>query len=523
MPQPQTASRTGAALCASAVLAVLPIAARAEVLVSEDFEDADLQARGWYDIARWGENDSLSIADAPEVKANTGQRCLKIRYAEGGTGGWMHIRFREGPHVYVRYYRLFPEGWEWPRGYGPHDSIVLAGSYGVPTDTDLSVYLDFWKSADTYVRVATARQKWGYGGYAQVLRKYGGVANRLPFNVDAPAKVQPGQWHCVEYYAKLSDPGQENGRLTLWVNGRLVSDLPGLPLVDENHAGILFNHWMLGPYFHGGSHKEQHNYLDSLVIATDYIGTLQQRGNQPPRAWFTQTRDWGSMTASFDASRSADPDGEIAEFAWDFGDGKHGQGKTVSHAYVDAGEFTVTLTVTDDEGEVHSFQRTITVGPTIGSGNGLKAEYYDGETLDGRAVIKVAPQIAFQRRGWDGRFLCSHVGDNQGDHYSCRWTGFLQPTHSGEYTLTFEVNDGGRLWLDGKLVIDAWDKPQTQSAAVGRLVAGRKYPIRVEHHKGTFEATRDWKALLYWQSPSMDKQLIPSTQFCLPEGFEEPF
>jgi hypothetical protein len=207
----------------------------------------------------------------------------------------MHARFKEVPEVYVRYYRLFPAGWEWPKGYGPHDSIVFAGSYGAPTDTDLSVYLDFWKSADTYVRVATARQKWGYGGYSHVLRKHGGVANRLPLNVQPPDKVQPGKWHCVEYYAKLSDAGKENGRLKLWVNGKLVSDLPGVPLVDERHAGILFNHWMLGPYFHGGSHKVQHNYLDSLVIATEYIGTLQQKGNQPPRAWFSQTREWKDL------------------------------------------------------------------------------------------------------------------------------------------------------------------------------------------------------------------------------------
>ena len=513
------ATGVGAALVISAVLAY---AAWAEVLVAEDFEDADLAARGWYDIAKWGPERSLSIAAEPEVRANTGKQCLRIRYAEGDTGGWMHIDFRKVPEVYVRYYRLFPEGWEWPKGYGPHDSIVFAGSYGVPTDTDLSVYLDFWKSADTYVRVATARQKWGYGGYAQVLRKYGGVANRLPFNVAAPDKVQPAKWHCVEHYARLSDPGQDNGHLKLWVNGKLVSDLPGLPLVDEKHAGIGFNHWMLGPYFHGGSHKEQCNYLDSLVIATDYIGTLQQHGNQPPRAHFVHTRDWGSMTAAFDASRSAEPDGTVAGFSWEFGDGESGEGKVVSHAYAREGQYTVTLTVADNKGETHAFQRTISVGRTIGSGNGLKAKYYDGEQLQGRPTILVASQIAFRRQGWDGRFLCSHVADNQGDNYSCRWTGLLQPTRSEEYTLTFEVNDGGRVWFDGKLIIDAWDRPQIRSAPVGRLVAGEKYPIRVEHHKGTYEATRDWKALLYWDSPSIERELIPATQLYLPEEFVEP-
>jgi hypothetical protein len=405
------------AVAAAAVVALLAAVGSADVLVREDFEDGELSRRGWYDIARWGGDKSLSIVDASEVKANTGGRCLKIRYAKGSTGGWMHTRFKETPEVYVRYYRLFPVGWEWPRGYGPHDSIVFAGSYGAPTDTDLSVYLDFWKSADTYVRVATARQKWGYGGYGEVLRRYGGVANRLAFNVDRPDKVELGKWHCVEYYARLSDPGKENGCLKLWVNGKLTSVVDGLPLVDERHTGILFDHWMLGPYFHGGSHKEQWNYLDSLVIATEYIGTLQQKGNQPPRAWFTQAREWGSMTAEFDASRSTDPDGVAAQFVWDFGDGHSGEGEAVSHTFAEGGDFTVSLTVADDKGATHSFQRNVTVGADVGSGNGLKAEYYDGEELDGRSVTKVARQIAFRRRGWNGRFLCSHVSDNQGDRY----------------------------------------------------------------------------------------------------------
>ena len=505
------------------LLALLAGASAGETLVQEDFEDGRLKARGWYDIAKWGADRSLSIAGEPEVKANTGAKCLKIRYAKGDTGGWMHVRFKNAVReVYCRYYRLFPKGWEWPRGYGPHDSIVFAGSYGAPTNTDLSVYLDFWKSGDTFVRVATARQKWGYGGYAQVLRKHGGVPNRLAFNVARPDKVVLGKWHCVEHYASLSDPGKENGRLMLWVNGRLVSDLGGLPLVDERHAGIRFNHWMLGPYFHGGSHKEQWNYLDSLVIATEYIGTLEQKGNQPPRARLVHSRDWGSMTARFDASRSADPDGRIAKHSWDFGDGQSSTGETVAHTYRRPGDHTVGLTVEDEKGQSHAASLAIRVGPAVGSGSGLKAEYFEGEELKGKAIVRTERQIAFRRRGWAGRYLRGEVGDRNGDNYSCRWTGFLQPTHSEQHTLTFEVNDGGRVWLDAKLVIDAWDRPQTASARLGKLVAGRKYPLRVEHHKGTYKATRDFKARLLWQSPSTPKQLIPPEQFYLPEGFAEP-
>jgi hypothetical protein len=53
-------------------------------------------------------------------------------------------------------------------------------------------------------------------------------------------------------------------------------------------------------------------------------------------------------------------------------------------------------------------------------------------------------------------------------------------------------------------------------------VAGRKYPIRIEHHKGTFKATRDFKALLFWEGPSTPRQPIPPEQLYLPAGFERP-
>ena len=262
--------------------------ARAEVLLQEDFEDANFTARGYDDIKSKDQaaHVLLSIAGPPEVQPRAGQHCLKISYPKGSTGGWLHARFKNVPEFYCRYYRFFPEGWEWPRGYGPHDTTTFAGSHGAPTDTDLTVYLDFWRSAETYVRVATARQKWGYAGYGEVLRKKGGVANRVAFNVAGPDLVELSRWHCVEYAATLNDAGKANGRLRLWVNGKLCSDMDGLVLVDETHAGILFNSWLLGPYFHNGSHKEQANYMDNLVIATRYVGTLEQAGNQRPRAHF---------------------------------------------------------------------------------------------------------------------------------------------------------------------------------------------------------------------------------------------
>ncbi|WP_025322790.1 choice-of-anchor D domain-containing protein [Deferrisoma camini] len=76
------------------------------------------------------------------------------------------------------------------------------------------------------------------------------------------------------------------------------------------------------------------------------------RSPRPPEAAFTADPTAGAapLAVSFDASASSDPDGSIASYAWDFGDGATAEGAVVSHTYRVQGTHTVRLTVTDDEG-----------------------------------------------------------------------------------------------------------------------------------------------------------------------------
>lgn len=67
------------------------------------------------------------------------------------------------------------------------------------------------------------------------------------------------------------------------------------------------------------------------------------------------------LLATLDGSSSSDPDGVIASFDWDFGDGTNASGGIVEHVYAAPGRFTVTLTVTDDGGLTGSDATTVTV------------------------------------------------------------------------------------------------------------------------------------------------------------------
>ncbi|MBN2464593.1 PKD domain-containing protein [candidate division WOR-3 bacterium] len=86
--------------------------------------------------------------------------------------------------------------------------------------------------------------------------------------------------------------------------------------------------------------------------------------NARPSAEFTVSPDTTAAggPVRFDASGSADPDGRIVRFHWEFGDGGEGQGVNVNHTYPEAGEFIVTLTVTDDGGRTASAEKTVLVG-----------------------------------------------------------------------------------------------------------------------------------------------------------------
>ncbi len=85
--------------------------------------------------------------------------------------------------------------------------------------------------------------------------------------------------------------------------------------------------------------------------------------NSAPTAVISATPVTGTapLAVSFSGTGSSDPDGTIASYAWSFGDGTTGTGATVSKTYSAAGNYTATLTVTDDRGATASASQVISV------------------------------------------------------------------------------------------------------------------------------------------------------------------
>jgi PKD repeat protein len=77
--------------------------------------------------------------------------------------------------------------------------------------------------------------------------------------------------------------------------------------------------------------------------------TPEPTTNQPPTSSFIATSGYGApLIVSFDGSGSNDADGTIKSYAWNFGDETSATGSSTQHTYTDTGDYTVTLTVTDN-------------------------------------------------------------------------------------------------------------------------------------------------------------------------------
>ena len=85
------------------------------------------------------------------------------------------------------------------------------------------------------------------------------------------------------------------------------------------------------------------------------LGPAGPTTNLSPVASFTVACDL--LDCAADASASSDPDGTVASYAWNFGDGTTASGQTASHSYETEGSRTITLTVTDDAGATNTTTR----------------------------------------------------------------------------------------------------------------------------------------------------------------------
>ncbi len=178
--------------------------------------------------------------------------------------------------------------------------------------------------------------------------------------------------------------------------------------------------------------------------------------------------------------------------------------------------------------------------PAAAVGTGLSAEYFANTELAGPPALQTnSPVIWFgnpdtkTRKAWLLGPLCEGA-------FSARWTGFIESRFSEDYELKIylgidrraEKTDCVRVWVGGKLVLDAWEPPARKAAfdeciasfrrifgdvwnrdtlrnirltAIVPLRAGEKTPIRIEYAK-----TAAGYLHLSWESRSQEIEHVPT-------------
>ena len=195
-----------------------------------------------------------------------------------------------------------------------------------------------------------------------------GVAPRANFSITSPKSYRDGQWH--QAVATLGSNG-----MVLYVDGVKVAGR-----TDITSAENVWGYWRVGgdaigsawpndptsDYFNG-SIDEVSVYPTVLTLAqvsAQWAASGRSGGAAitPPVAAFTSSSS--ELTLSYDGSGSSDADGTITSYAWNFGDNAGSTTSTGTHTYAADGTYTVSLTVTDNDGATNTLNKSITVSQT---------------------------------------------------------------------------------------------------------------------------------------------------------------
>ncbi|MEU4563200.1 LamG-like jellyroll fold domain-containing protein [Actinoplanes sp. NPDC023936] len=150
--------------------------------------------------------------------------------------------------------------------------------------------------------------------------------------------------------------------------------------------------------------------------------------------------------------------------------------------------------------------------------HGLKGEYFRMSAPGARDFaelggIALDPNIDLP--GLAGSF---ETFTGRTEHTTARWTGTITAPATGDYTFHMIGDNGFRLFLDDRPVIDHWvgDWDREQTSAPVPLVAGQAHDVRIE----MFQDVGGANLFLRWSGAGLDKQIVPESAFTPPDGFQ---
>lgn len=269
-----------------------PVCLRPSTLVCEDFEKADKSQ--WSDY----KNNSFEVKDDASLSA---KKSIRQKYDQGQTGaGWLAWHFGDHPEadfrrderfeeIYFRFYHKFQA--DWPDHFPPRfarvgsryvqgemlyaweEQLLISGR--LSNGTPLSMPHSALAAPDGSSHLGQSGFRW---------------LDKVP--LDVRFAERKGEWVMIETRVKLNTPGQNDGRITYWLNGDPVLDRSGVNLRGA-YTATTINVAMIEGHWNGGADRgDLKRWFDNVVISSQPVGcavfTVAKKKLDDQSAWQLQ-------------------------------------------------------------------------------------------------------------------------------------------------------------------------------------------------------------------------------------------
>ncbi len=370
------------------------------------------------------------------------------------------------------------------RSFDPDGSIVsYSWNFGDGGTASGEKVTHMFNQTGNYIVTLTVEDDSGNKGFAIVViqvREKPTIINMLPIAI---ARAN-------HYFGIAPFTAQFNASQSFDPDGEITSyewDFNGIATASGVEATYTF--------------REAGNYIVTLTI-TDNNGASSETSllvqvreapeSLPPHAEINASPWYGNapLTVSFDAGSSFDFTGSIVSYSWNFGDGNTASGMTVHHTFTQAGNYTVTLTVTNSANLSTSDSVLIQVtDPAL-----------PVQLLAPIAIIKADNYAGYAP--FTAQFNASQSFDPDGEITSYEWsfgdgstaegeTVTHTFTQAGTYTVVLTVIDTDGLQTQRSTTINVLPTPADENFAPVPIITADKYfgqaPLEI-----TFDASNSF-------------------------------
>ncbi|MGO2633328.1 MAG: PA14 domain-containing protein, partial [Galactobacter sp.] len=158
--------------------------------------------------------------------------------------------------------------------------------------------------------------------------------------------------------------------------------------------------------------------------------------------------------------------------------------------------------------------------PVTGSsagGPGLKADYFTVDPNRDYALDTLKATVVEQQINSTNMIPTYEQRVGRSELAGVRYSGKITAPAAGDYTFVATGDNGFRLWIDGKPLLDwwkdEWDKPQTAQPVT---LSKGEHSFKFEQFQNAGGANNK----LEWSGPGIERQVVPATAFSLPEDYQ---